>query len=77
MVQVKKNLGKIRGVVVAGTESSSLPPGLESAGCDLALLASCNHTIMSQGQFGLWGSFLAGGDIYSRYGPMVKSTLLV
>ena len=77
--QVKKNLGRIHGVVVAGVgggEDDSLPPGLDPVGVDLALLGSCNHTIMSQGQFGLWASFLAEGDVYSQYGPLVRSTLI-
>eukprot|EP00088_Acartia_fossae_P051445 TRINITY_DN5778_c0_g1_i5.p1 TRINITY_DN5778_c0_g1~~TRINITY_DN5778_c0_g1_i5.p1 ORF type:complete len:361 (-),score=37.89 TRINITY_DN5778_c0_g1_i5:655-1737(-) len=35
----------------------------DDIGQDLALLASCNHTIMSFGTFGLWGGLLSGGDI--------------
>lgn len=38
-------------------------PESESPGHDLALLSSCNHTIMTYGSFGFWGSFLAGGDV--------------
>ena len=75
--QVKKNLGSIKGVVVAGVggeEDGQLPGGLDPVGVDLALLRSCNHTIMSQGQYGLWGAFLAGGDVYSQYGPLMIST---
>ena len=30
-------------------------------GMDLALLASCNHTISSYGTFSFWSGFLAGG----------------
>ena len=30
------------------------------AGVDLATLASCNHTIITYGTFGLWGSLLSG-----------------
>ncbi|CAL4182545.1 unnamed protein product, partial [Meganyctiphanes norvegica] len=30
---------------------------------DMALLASCNHSIMTVGSFGWWSSFLAGGDV--------------
>lgn len=78
LVWVKKNLGSIKGVVVAGVggEDGQLPGGLDPVGVDLALLRSCNHTIMSQGQFGLWASFLAEGDVYSQYGPLIRSTLV-
>ena len=34
-----------------------------TAGQDLAILAACNHTIMSVGTFGWWGAYLAGGDV--------------
>ncbi len=30
---------------------------------DLALIASCNHTIMTTGTFGWWGAWLAGGEV--------------
>jgi len=30
-------------------------------GADLALLAACNHSIVSYGTFGLWGALLSGG----------------
>ncbi|KAJ6651684.1 hypothetical protein lerEdw1_020719, partial [Lerista edwardsae] len=30
---------------------------------DLALLAHCNHTIMTTGTFGFWAAYLAGGEI--------------
>ncbi|XP_059842821.1 galactoside alpha-(1,2)-fucosyltransferase 2-like [Hypanus sabinus] len=29
---------------------------------DFAILAHCNHTIMTIGTFGFWGAYLAGGD---------------
>lgn len=32
-------------------------------GIDLALLSQANHSIMSYGTFGMWGAFLAGGDV--------------
>ena len=35
----------------------------DDVGDDLALLAACNHTILSYGTFGLWGALLAGGDV--------------
>ena len=37
-------------------------PGL-SPEFDLALLAQCNHSIMTLGTFGWWGAWLAGGDV--------------
>ena len=30
---------------------------------DLAVLASCNHSIVDYGTFGLWAGLLAGGQI--------------
>ena len=79
MAWVKKHLGGIKGVVLAGmadkNNQEKIPYGLDSVGIDLCLLASCNHTIMSQGAFGHWGGFLAGGDVYSTYGPMIWNIL--
>ena len=34
-----------------------------SAELDLAILASCNHSIVDYGTFGYWASFLAGGQV--------------
>ena len=48
---------------------------LDLVGRDLALLAACNHTIISQGMFGAWGAFLAGGDMYTKYGVLVQDVL--
>ena len=31
------------------------------AAADLAILASCQHVVMSYGTFGFWGGFMAGG----------------
>ncbi|CAL4094638.1 unnamed protein product, partial [Meganyctiphanes norvegica] len=36
---------------------------MKSAAEDMALLASCNHSIMTVGSFGWWSSFLAGGEV--------------
>ena len=33
----------------------------EGVGVDLAVLAACNHTIITYGTFGLWGALLSGG----------------
>ena len=41
---------------------------------DMVLLSRCNHSIMTQGTFGWWASFLAGGDVV-YYHPPVKPTL--
>lgn len=30
---------------------------------DLALLALCNHTIMTYGTYGFWGGYLSGGEV--------------
>ncbi len=35
----------------------------DDIGDDLALLAACNHTILSYGTFGMWGALLAGGRL--------------
>ena len=36
-----------------------------------ALLATCNHTILTHGTFGHWASYLNGGEFYSEYGSIV------
>ena len=51
--------------------------GLDPVGLDLCLLASVDHSVISQGLFGLWGAFLAGGDTYSGYGPLIRSSMHV
>ena len=35
----------------------------DDIGDDLALLAACNHTILSYGTFGQWAAMLAGGKV--------------
>ena len=46
------------------------------AGVDLATLASCNHTIISYGTFGLWGSLLSGGaSIVSTKSVVLKGLI--
>ena len=39
---------------------------------DLAILASCNHSIITVGTFGWWGAWLAGGQVvyYSDFPPL-------
>ena len=50
---------RLRGpdLVIAGSS------GAGSAGRDLALLAQCNHTVMTHGTFGFWAAYLARGDV--------------
>ena len=36
-------------------------------GEDLALLAACNHSIISYGTFGMWAALLAGGEVLPRF----------
>ncbi|XP_066484395.1 galactoside alpha-(1,2)-fucosyltransferase 2-like [Tiliqua scincoides] len=53
----KQNIKDSTGdVYFAGNGQESSP------GRDFALLAHCNHTIMTIGTFGLWASYLAGGE---------------
>jgi len=35
----------------------------EGVGKDLAILASCNHTIITYGTFGMWGAILSNGTV--------------
>ena len=44
---------------------------VESVGYDLAILARCNHTIITRGMMSRWGATLAGGEFYTEYGPIV------
>ncbi|XP_004710702.2 galactoside alpha-(1,2)-fucosyltransferase 1 [Echinops telfairi] len=51
------NMDASRGdVVFAGNGQEGSPAR------DFALLAQCNHTIMTVGTFGFWAAYLAGGD---------------
>ncbi|XP_062597701.1 galactoside alpha-(1,2)-fucosyltransferase 2-like [Saccostrea cucullata] len=48
-----------------------------SAGGDMALLAHCNHSIVSTGSFGWWGAYLTGGEVvYYKNFPSNGSWLL-
>lgn len=79
MQWVQRKLGSIAGLVLAGTAllPASELDGLDPVGLDLCLLASVDHSVISQGLFGLWGAFLAGGDTYSGYGPLIRSSMHV
>ncbi|KAJ8311634.1 hypothetical protein KUTeg_010989 [Tegillarca granosa] len=47
-----------------------------SSGEDMALLANCNHSIISTGSYGWWGAWLAGGKVvYFRDFPTPGSFL--
>uniref|UniRef100_A0A8D0GEM6 L-Fucosyltransferase n=1 Tax=Sphenodon punctatus TaxID=8508 RepID=A0A8D0GEM6_SPHPU len=53
----KENIDASKGdVFFAGDGRESSP------GRDFALLAHCNHTIMTIGTFGIWAGYLAGGE---------------
>ncbi len=45
---------------------------ISTLGMDLALLAACNHTILTYGTFGFWAGFLAGGGNGIRILPQEK-----
>ena len=41
---------------------------------DMAIAASCNHTIYDYGTFGFWGAYLAGGHaIFARHRSLDKA----
>ncbi|XP_028560405.2 galactoside alpha-(1,2)-fucosyltransferase 2-like [Podarcis muralis] len=52
----KENINASRGDVYFSGDGRESSPGR-----DFALLAHCNHTIMTIGTFGLWAGYLAGG----------------
>jgi hypothetical protein len=43
---------------------------VDKAVYDLALLTSCNHTIISRGTYSMWVALLAGGEYYTEYGSI-------
>ncbi|XP_043190818.1 galactoside alpha-(1,2)-fucosyltransferase 2-like [Amphibalanus amphitrite] len=44
-------------IVLAGNRN------LEDPGRDMALLAACNHSVVTVGTYGFWGAYLAGGTV--------------
>ncbi|XP_078511179.1 galactoside alpha-(1,2)-fucosyltransferase 2-like [Lissotriton helveticus] len=54
----KENINSSRGDVYFSGDSNESSPGK-----DFALLAHCNHTIMTIGTFGIWAGYLAGGEV--------------
>ncbi|XP_068098317.1 galactoside alpha-(1,2)-fucosyltransferase 2-like [Hyperolius riggenbachi] len=53
----KENINNSRGDIHFAGDGQEGSPGR-----DFALLAHCNHTIMTIGTFGIWASYLAGGE---------------
>ncbi|XP_034958710.2 galactoside alpha-(1,2)-fucosyltransferase 2-like [Zootoca vivipara] len=53
----KENIDASRGDVYFSGDGRESSPGR-----DFALLAHCNHTIMTIGTFGIWAGYLAGGE---------------
>ncbi|XP_019406626.1 PREDICTED: galactoside 2-alpha-L-fucosyltransferase 2-like [Crocodylus porosus] len=53
----RKNIDASRGDVYFAGDGKELFPGR-----DFALLAHCNHTIMTIGTFGIWAAYLAKGE---------------
>ncbi|XP_042330656.1 galactoside alpha-(1,2)-fucosyltransferase 2 [Sceloporus undulatus] len=53
----KQNINASRGDVYFGGDGRESTPGR-----DFALLAHCNHTIMTIGTFGIWVGYLVGGE---------------
>ena len=62
---------KQRSIIKLHEGTSTYPPSLcfaphisfvcsQPQGRDLAILAACNHTVLSYGTYGFWGGFLAG-----------------
>ncbi|XP_037070878.1 galactoside 2-alpha-L-fucosyltransferase 3-like [Pollicipes pollicipes] len=45
-------------------------------GADLALLAACNHSILTHGTFGFWAGYLAGGQVVAPAGYGQRPTRL-
>uniref|UniRef100_A0A667HPU9 L-Fucosyltransferase n=1 Tax=Lynx canadensis TaxID=61383 RepID=A0A667HPU9_LYNCA len=58
MAWCRENIDASRGDVVFAGDGVETSPAK-----DFALLAQCNHTVMTIGTFGIWAAYLAGGDI--------------
>ncbi|XP_059089721.1 galactoside alpha-(1,2)-fucosyltransferase 1-like [Tigriopus californicus] len=63
--KIKNKLGD---VFFVGTGN---PDSEVDIGTDLALLASCNATILSRGTFSIWAAILSGGEYYTEFGTIV------
>ena len=49
---------------------------MEATGHDLAVAASCDHTIVSRGVLASWAAQLAGGEYYTEYGSFVPNRVI-
>ncbi len=59
----------------AGHSDVVFDDDLEKAVYDLALLAACNHTVISRGTYSMWAAMMAGGEYYTEYGTIVPPHL--
>ena len=57
-------------------DANGLDQDPDAAGHDLALLASCNHTIITRGTYSLWAALLSGGEYFTEYGTIVPPDLM-
>ena len=48
---------------------------LSKAAYDLALLSSCNHTVVSRGTYSMWIAMICPGEYYTEYGAIVPPDL--
>ena len=40
----------------------------DAIGYDMAVMANCEHTIITRGSFSSWCAVLSGGEYYTEYG---------
>jgi hypothetical protein len=43
----------------------------------MAVMASCDHTIISRGSFSTWCAILSGGEYYAEYGVIVPLNVII
>ena len=58
----RRELRGLPRLVIAGDGQQARPGG------DLALLAACNHSVVTHGTFGFWAAYLAGGEVVAPTG---------
>ena len=61
-------IGSLRPTFSTDENGNLFDDDISKAAYDLALLSSCNHTIVSRGTFSFWVAIMAGGEYYSEYG---------
>ena len=54
-------IGKISATMALSYISVSLEGGSPSS--DMALMSTCDHSIIDYGSYGVWGAVLAGGEV--------------